>query len=311
MTRIVLTGATTMIGAEVLKELLKWSEVTSLQLLLPDRAAAERLQSFAGPWPAHVRVADDDIDDCDVVIHCAQRETLDDNLVAAREANVRSLAYWVAQLERRPSMRLHHLSTAFVAGTRRGLFTEFDLDVGQSFHNAYEQSKFEAEVRLRASAVSDRITIHRPSHVAGRMPLFVPGGAHALLAALASLSVLPGDPRARVDFIPADYVAAAIVALVRRNASGTFHLACGWEGSLPVKRAAALSANGRGAAVLLPRLIPWPRGAAGASLYQGAVFDTFLADGALAMSKPSAESWIAEAARLSTEPRARLRVASA
>lgn len=284
MTRIVLSGAATMIGAEVLKELLQWSDVTSLQLLLTDRTAAERLQSFTGPWPAHVRVAGD-AGDCDVVIRCDS------------DANV---GRWIPWLEEHPAARLHHLSTAFVAGTRRGLFTEFDLDVGQGFSDEFEESHFGAEVRLRLSAASDRITIYRPSHVLARSRAFEPGGAHALLAALASSSVLPGDPRARIDFIPLDYVAAAIVALVRRSATGTFHLACGWEGSLPVKRAAALSANGRGAALLLPRLVPWPRRAAGASLYQGPVFDTFRADLALAMSKPSAESWLAEAVALTT-----------
>lgn len=295
MTRIVLTGAATMIGAEVLKELLQWSDVTSLQLLLPSRAVAERLQSFTGLWPAHVRVADG-IDDCDVVLHCE---------LDAKVGN------WITWLEQHPATRLHHLSTAFVAGTRRGLFTEFDLDVGQHFYNEFEQCQFEAEVRLRMSAASDRITIYRPSHVLARGPAFASGGAHALLAALASASVLPGDPRARIDFIPLDYVAAAMVALVRRNATGTFHLASGWEGSLPVKRAAALSANGRGAALLLPRLVPWPRRAAGVALYQGPVFDTFRADLELAMSKPAAETWIGEAVRRPTEPRARLRVASA
>src|SRR5882757_9366095 len=38
--------------------------------------------------------------------------------------------------------RLSYVSTAYVAGDRRGSFGEDDLDVGQGFRNAYEQSKF-------------------------------------------------------------------------------------------------------------------------------------------------------------------------
>ena len=41
--------------------------------------------------------------------------------------------------------RLSHISTAYVAGEHAGCFSEDDLDVGQRFRNAYEQSKFEAE----------------------------------------------------------------------------------------------------------------------------------------------------------------------
>src|SRR5258705_6278708 len=146
MTRVVLTGAATMIGAEVLKELLRSTELTSLQLLLPKRAAAERLPAFVGWFPASVRIVEarQDLEQFDVVIHCAQRETQDHDLEAARQANVLPVEQWIHVLERNPAMRLHHLSTAFVAGTRRGLFTEFDLDCAQGFNNASKRSKYEA-----------------------------------------------------------------------------------------------------------------------------------------------------------------------
>ena len=38
-----------------------------------------------------------------------------------------------------------HISTAFVSGNHPGAFAECDNDVGQTFHNSYEKSKFEAE----------------------------------------------------------------------------------------------------------------------------------------------------------------------
>ncbi len=44
----------------------------------------------------------------------------------------------------------HHLSTAYVAGTARGAFGPADLEVGQQFHNPYEETKFAAEKKSKS-----------------------------------------------------------------------------------------------------------------------------------------------------------------
>ena len=44
----------------------------------------------------------------------------------------------------------HHVSTAYVCGTRRGRILESELDVGQEHGNDYEISKFESEQLVRA-----------------------------------------------------------------------------------------------------------------------------------------------------------------
>ena len=59
-----------------------------------------------------------------------------------------------------------HISTAFVSGNHPGAFAECDNDVGQTFHNSYEQSKFEAEQLIR-SHEDLPYTILRPSIVVG------------------------------------------------------------------------------------------------------------------------------------------------
>ncbi len=334
MTRVVLTGAATMTGFEVLKSLLECHEVTSIRLLLP-AGASGRVGTLLGGLPASVQVTEARIDllqfglplaaleelaaSSDVAVHCAQRERPDQDLERAREVNVLPVVTWIALLERHPALRLHHLSSALVGGDRKGLFTEFDLDCGQGFHNAWERSKFEAEVRLRGSSVSDRVTMYRPSHTLARLPAMELGGASPLLATLAAASLLPGDPKARLDFVPADYVAGAMVALLRKEAEGTFHIACGWNDSLPVTQAAALAAQGRGrarGAFVLPRIASWPQSVFGAAapnglstrrlafatardlLHQGPVFDTFRAEGALDIPCPAPESWLADAVRL-------------
>ncbi|HYL06642.1 MAG TPA: SDR family oxidoreductase, partial [Thermoanaerobaculia bacterium] len=260
----------------------------------------------------------------DTGFHCDQREVFDQDLELAREANLRPLDNWLLLLCSNPALRLHHLSTALVGGTRRGLLTEFDLDCGQGFHNAWERSKLEAEARLRESPAGDRVTIYRPSHTLGRAAggeAFELGGAFPLLAVLAAAPVLPGDPRARLDLVPADYVAAAMVALAAMGASGTFHLVGGWDRSLTVRQAAALAAAGRGRSrggLLLPRALAWPLRLAGAAvpkgfvsrrlafaiardwLHQGPVFDNFRADAALrplGIAAPAPRSWLETAVR--------------
>jgi thioester reductase-like protein len=72
-------------------------------------------------------------------------------------------------LELAPSgARLFYVSTAYVAG-RATSFREDQLDVGQTFRNNYEQSKFETErlVRNHYQNSRDLLTILRPSIVTG------------------------------------------------------------------------------------------------------------------------------------------------
>jgi pimeloyl-ACP methyl ester carboxylesterase/nucleoside-diphosphate-sugar epimerase len=337
-TRVALTGACSLVGAEVLKELLSRPETGEIRLLMAAEGGEwERLAAYLGPLPPAVSILACDLrlprfglsvdlwedlaNGIDLVFHCAQREAQDQNLELARQANLYPVETWIQLLNRRPELRLHHLSTAFIGGRRRGLLTEFDLNFNQSFHNAWEQSKFEAEVRLRESAVSDRVAIYRPSHTLGRAAsgeAIHLGGDYPLLATLAAARILPGDVRARLDVVPADYVAAAMVALAFSGAEGTFHLAGGWEASLPVRRAADLAALRPRKVFILPRAAAWPMRFAGLPvcgglisrrlafrtardlLHQGPVFDTYRADLALASTgirPPAAESWFPAAVR--------------
>ncbi len=49
--------------------------------------------------------------------------------------------------------RLDYVSTAYVSGTAVGAYRETDLDVGQSFKNFYEETKFLAEVAVTAGVL--------------------------------------------------------------------------------------------------------------------------------------------------------------
>jgi len=74
----------------------------------------------------------------------------------------------VLELCREAEIReMHHVSTSYVCGLRKGVCLESELDVGQEFGNAYEKSKVQAETMVREEACFDSITVHRPAIIVG------------------------------------------------------------------------------------------------------------------------------------------------
>jgi thioester reductase-like protein len=63
--------------------------------------------------------------------------------------------------------RLHYVSTAYVAGVRKGHVYEHELALGQRFKNHYESTKFQAEVWVREAMDKVPTTIYRPAIVVG------------------------------------------------------------------------------------------------------------------------------------------------
>jgi long-chain acyl-CoA synthetase len=132
--------------------------------------------------------------------------------------------------------RFAHVSTAYVAGTHHGRFTEDDADVGQGFHNSYERTKLEAEQLVRAQAERLPVQILRPSIVVGEEEggwtssfnvIYTPLRAFARGA----LPAIPARRGAPVDVVSISYVAAAILALALTDAGccRTYHLTSGDE----------------------------------------------------------------------------------
>jgi thioester reductase-like protein len=130
--------------------------------------------------------------------------------------------------------RMVHWSTVQVSGVREGVVMEEDLECGQRFRSAWEQTRFEAERLVRRAARKLPVTVLRVGAVVGDSDsgeLGVYEGPHRLVAGFVQARrdqpvVLPGTGNAPVHLVPVDFVVRAGCHLsTDPSAVGkTFHL---------------------------------------------------------------------------------------
>jgi thioester reductase-like protein len=175
------------------------------------------------------------------IVHCAASVSFTLPLEEARSINLegtrRMLDFAELAMEHGGLERYAHISTAYVAGTHAGRFSETDLDVGQAFHNSYEQSKCESEQLVHART-SVPWTIMRPSIVVGDRNSGWTAAFNVMYWPLRAFarglySAVPADPEAPLDVVSIDYVADAIHALCEMpgGIGETYHLTAGTNAS--------------------------------------------------------------------------------
>ena len=75
----------------------------------------------------------------------------------------------ICKKKKGPLKTVNHISTAYVVGRKKCIFKEKDLDVGQTFNNTYEQSKYETEKEIgKYREKGLNINIFRPTTILGR-----------------------------------------------------------------------------------------------------------------------------------------------
>lgn len=227
---LLLTGATGFLGGQVLRRLLAETERDIVALTRrPLELQHPRLRTVtgdltAGPLPPIPT-------DIDTVIHCAASVAFDLPIEEQRAVNVNGTRRVLEAAERLPGLkRVMHVSTAYVAGTHAGSFGPDDLDRGQTFRNTYEQSKFEAEVAVRASGLP--VQVVRPSIVVGDQHSGWTTSFNVVYGPLRAYSrgvmkVAPGRYDAPVDVIPVDVVADGMLALLGEPVGDTHLLVAG------------------------------------------------------------------------------------
>lgn len=262
---VLLTGATGFVGMEVLARYLERSDrrVYALVRGASEREATARLKRtlrclFGAdhPYARRVVAVRGDItrpglgirrrdllaERVSEVVHAAASVSFEHGLEDQRRVNVEGTRRVLELAERAHTRgglrRFSYISTAYVAGDHAGCFSEDQLDVGQRFRNAYEQSKFEAERLVSGARERLPVTVLRPSIVVGERDSGWTQSFNVLYWPLRAFSrgayaALPARRDAPVDVVPVDYVADAIVALSQApEAEGsTYHLTAGSQAS--------------------------------------------------------------------------------
>lgn len=255
--KILLTGITGSLGSWIAGEALKRGlRIAALVRDKTDSAAKARVKSAldivgAGDLQRNVDIVRGDIcedrlgvadtngvfDGICAVFHCAaSTEFQDNNAELSRRVNVEGTAN-VLELARSLRIPICHISTAYIAGRRRGVVTEDETDVGQGFNNVYEHTKCQAEVLVHKWALETGLPamVFRPSIVIGdsqkgRIARF--SGMYNLLRFFDAAAPAIGDeqirvvakPQATKNFISVDYLAKAVWELVEQGVAGTYHL---------------------------------------------------------------------------------------
>lgn len=267
MRGILLTGASGFLAGDLLNRLLASYPDTNIHLLLRAHddqhlakrrseiltnnnltgADAERVIAHAG------NIEHEDLglgsnyqvllDQIDQIYHSAANTSFTQSLEAARKINfhgAENILRLATHLHNRGHLtRLHHISTAYVAGNRVGQVCEQDLDCGQGFFNTYEQSKFESEKSLQLASKELPITIYRPSIIVGDSKTGRSAHFYVIYEPMkwvysGQLTFLPCKPELKLDIVPVDYVCDAIVAIGQQpdTIGKVYHLTAGPDRSI-------------------------------------------------------------------------------
>jgi thioester reductase-like protein len=115
----------------------------------------------------------------------------------------------------------HYVSTCYVAGKRRGVILETELEHNAGFRNYYEETKYLAETAVAALMTDVPITIHRPAvvlgdSVTGETAKF--DGIYYLIRYVLKsptlFSILNiGNREVKLNLVPVDFVVESIAAL--------------------------------------------------------------------------------------------------
>ena len=256
--KILLTGATGIVGCEIVREFLRGHGNHSIVALLRGSAEeieikrrwllqwadvsdveAGRLEVVAGDMtaPGFGLCAGDRsrLESSTTIIHAGAVTRFDQTSEAAIRNNVTSTANVIAFARScRRIERIGIVSTAYVAGRRTGTIQEDDLDFAEGFNNEYERSKALAEREARVAMADLPIAIFRLAIVLGRSSdgcVSRLSGLYPVLRLFHSglLAMFPGDPAQIIDLIPSDFAARAIrhLSVCAFTPGATYHICAG------------------------------------------------------------------------------------
>ncbi len=255
--RVLLTGLTGSIGSWIAGKVLRAGRsLSALVRADTDAAARSRAEAAlrivgAGESIDNVEVVRGDIclaglglkseersaGEISLIIHCAAALGFaEEHSELGRRVNIEGTAN-VLELAERLQSPVCYLSTAYVAGDRSGTVCENEIDVGQQFHNAYEQSKCQAELLVAEWSRRTGLDafVFRPSIVVGDSQhgqIVNFDGLYNLMRFFDNFCGAIGNrefrvianPEATKNFVPVDYVADVVWYILEQGQPGTYHI---------------------------------------------------------------------------------------
>ncbi|MGA7730509.1 MAG: SDR family oxidoreductase [Chloroflexia bacterium] len=251
---LLLTGATGLVGSELLPHLLEANPDRQIIVLTrpgSDAAALDlsrRIKILHGDITQPRLALDDEHyvnlqNGLNEIIHCAAETRFGLPLEQIRATNTEGtrnllkLAGGCRKLE-----KFAHVSTVFIVGRSMGHLTEMPLRHSNGFCNTYQQSKYEAEDLIFEAMQDIPIAIFRFSSLignseTGRVRQF--NYVHRFLRVFPRnvLPMAPGDPAAPIDLIPTDWAIPALAYLFDRSfvPGRIYHICAGPDASLTVR----------------------------------------------------------------------------
>ena len=257
---IFLTGATGLVGGELLINLSKRKEIDKIYCLIRSKSEAEAISRIEKVFTIHddyydknkVKVVlgdlgdetlteklvnNKELDSIDVIVHSAANTSFSriyDSLV--EKINIQGLnlvVQWAKQLDNLTTFL--YIGTATICGNavkNRIIYEDMSPSEHASHLVKYTYTKTQGEFLLQRELPADKVLIARPSIIMGDSRPIVPRSPVILwaLATINALRLCPFDINAQVDIISVDFAADAIVKLLfaRRNHS-VYHISSGIE----------------------------------------------------------------------------------
>ncbi len=244
---VMITGASGFLGTQVTRLILEQSD-HPICVILRGRDlydAKKRLKRIWWDWPELIEEIDRRIvvyvadlslpqlglDDAvyrdltakvRTIIHLAADIRLNEPLKELRISNVdsvRNLLELARDIHRCHGLdRFSYVSTAYVAGRRKGIVFEEELTDRYGFSNSYELSKYEGESLVREAQKELPVTVLRPGMVVGdsrtgAVKTFNTMYFPLRLYLTGKLKIFPVDPSLKINMVPCDYVSEAIAKL--------------------------------------------------------------------------------------------------
>jgi thioester reductase-like protein len=225
---------------------------------------------------AYARLASE----CTHVVHSAGAVRMNLALNEARRSAVDGAKHIIEFAEACRSAgqlrKVEFISTVGVGGRLPGPVPERWISEPRRFHNTYEEAKAEAEGLIQQAILSGLpITVHRPSMVVGNsqngkvIHFQVFYYLAEFLSGQRTFGLFPNPGPTKLDLVPADYVAAAVLwSSERRETIGRIlHLCSGPDQALPIRKLLyVVRAKFQEAGIALPPAIRVP-----ASMFRAAL----------------------------------------